>query len=59
MKVQAGSLPDALNRDLSACSRHEVAGVALDVERGAKLVTTPAIVALQRLSAPLFVFRFG
>jgi uncharacterized membrane protein YkvA (DUF1232 family) len=53
MKAQAISLPDALNRYLSACSRDDVAGVALYVEHGAKLVTGPAIYALQRLKAPL------
>jgi uncharacterized membrane protein YkvA (DUF1232 family) len=51
--AQDVSLPDVLNRYLSASSRGDLPGVALYVEHGAKLVMVPAILALQRLSEPL------
>lgn len=53
MTTQASSLPDTLDRHLSANSRDDLPGVADYVERGAALVNPAAIVALQRLRQPL------
>jgi uncharacterized membrane protein YkvA (DUF1232 family) len=53
MTDKSNTLPDTLDRHLSANSRDDVPGVAAYVERGAALVTPEAIAALQRLRKPL------
>jgi uncharacterized membrane protein YkvA (DUF1232 family) len=53
MPTQTASVPDALDRHLSANSRDDVPGVAAYVDRGAALVTPEAIAALQRLRKAL------
>lgn len=53
MTAKSNTLPDTLDRHLSANSRDDISGVAAYVERGAALVTPEAIAALQRLRKPL------
>ena len=53
MSAKSNSIPDALDRHLSANSRDDIPGVAAYVDRGAALVTPEAIAALQRLRKPL------
>jgi len=53
MTAKSSSIPDTLDRHLSANSRDDVPGVAAYVERGAAFVTPEAIAALQRLRKPL------
>jgi uncharacterized membrane protein YkvA (DUF1232 family) len=53
MTAKTSSIPDTLDRHLSANSRDDVQGVAAYVDRGAALVTADAIAALQRLRKPL------
>jgi uncharacterized membrane protein YkvA (DUF1232 family) len=53
MTAKPSSIPDPLDRHLSANSRDDVAGIAAYVDRGAALVTPEAIAALQRLRKSL------
>jgi len=53
MTAKSTSIPEALDRHLSASSRDDAPGVAAYVDRGAALVTPEAIAALQRLRKPL------
>ncbi len=53
MNAKTSSIPDPLDRHLSANSHDDVPGVAAYVERGAALVTPEAIAALLRLRKPL------
>lgn len=53
MTAKSVSIPETLDRHLSANSRDDVPGVDAYVDRGAALVTPEAIAALQRLRQPL------
>lgn len=53
MSAKTSSIPEALNRHLSAGPRDDAPGVANYVERGAELVTPEAIAVLRRLRKPL------
>jgi len=50
---KATSMPESLNRHLSAHSSDDIASITQYVERGADLVTPEAIKGLQRLRQPL------
>jgi uncharacterized membrane protein YkvA (DUF1232 family) len=53
IKSRVVSIPEPLNRHLSANTRDDLPGVASYIDRGAAHVTADAIAALQHLRVPL------
>ena len=53
LTAEPNSIPEVLNRHLSANSRDDIPGVASYIDRGAELITPEAINALRHLRQPL------
>lgn len=53
MTASSDSIPDTLDRFLSANSRDDIPGVSAYIDRGAALVTAEALAGLRRLRKPL------